>query len=48
MGVDLSDSHEAMDCEEHEKTYSLFIKLTIWLTILSIAVVAFLGIFFTN
>jgi hypothetical protein len=34
MGVDLSASHPAMDKDEHEKTYRLFVKGVIWVTVL--------------
>lgn len=45
MHIDPKECHPAMDYTEHQKTYKLFIKLTI-LTILStVAVMALLYMF---
>jgi hypothetical protein len=36
--------HPAMDYSEHDKTYELFIAMTKWGTILSVAVVVFMAV----
>ncbi len=33
MSVDTSEGHEAMDYPEHLRTYSGFVKLSIWGTV---------------
>lgn len=45
MGVDMSGGHESMDYREHERTYSLFVRGTIILTLVSLFTMAFLAIF---
>jgi hypothetical protein len=37
MHIDRKDCHPAMDYSEHEKTYKLFLKLSVW-TIVSVAI----------
>lgn len=32
MAVDTSEGHEAMDYEEHVRTYQRFVKVSAWLT----------------
>jgi hypothetical protein len=36
--------HPAMDYAEHDKTYELFIAMTKWGTILSVAIVVFMAV----
>jgi hypothetical protein len=36
--------HPAMDYSEHEKTYAMFLVLTKWGTIVSVAIVVFMAI----
>lgn len=45
MGVDMSESHEAMDVREHETTYSLFIKGTIGLTVAVVVLMTLMALF---
>lgn len=47
MSVDLSNSHEAMDVKEHERTYNGFIALTKYGTIACIIIVALMAYFLT-
>lgn len=44
MGLDLSGGHAAMDYAEHKRTYSAFIRGTIILTALVVAIL--IGMFF--
>ncbi len=45
MHIDPADCHQAMDYNEHQKTYKMFVKLTI-VTIVSVVVLmAFLAVF---
>ncbi len=45
MSVDLSESHSAMDVDEHQKTYGLFVALTKWGTIGCVLLLVFMAIF---
>ena len=45
MHIDPKDCHPAMDYAEHQKTYGLFIKLTLWTIVSVVALMAFLFIF---
>ncbi|HZJ11234.1 MAG TPA: aa3-type cytochrome c oxidase subunit IV [Methyloceanibacter sp.] len=45
MHIDPNECHPAMDYTEHQKTYRLFIKLTVWSILSVIALMAFLYIF---
>ena len=45
MGVDMSESHEAMDVQEHESTYGLFIKGTIGLTAAVVVLMILMALF---
>ncbi len=45
MSVDLSESHSAMDVEEHEKSYGLFVALTKWGTIGCVVLLILMAIF---
>ena len=45
MHIDPKEGHPAMDYAEHQRTYKLFCKLTLW-TIVSVALLmAFLYLF---
>ncbi len=45
MSVDFSKSHEAMDMDEHRRTYSGFVRVTIICTAATVAVLALMAIF---
>jgi hypothetical protein len=45
MHIDPSEGHPAMDYSEHERTYRLFLKMTIWLVASVIVLMALLAIF---
>ncbi|HYJ58303.1 MAG TPA: aa3-type cytochrome c oxidase subunit IV [Methyloceanibacter sp.] len=45
MHIDPKECHPAMDYAEHQKTYKLFIKLTILTILGTIAVMALLYLF---
>ena len=45
MKIDPSEGHPAMDYAEHEKTYKLFLKLTLWTIIGVVIIMALLAIF---
>lgn len=45
MKIDPKECHPAMDYAEHQKTYSLFIKLSVWTVISVVIVMALLYIF---
>ncbi len=45
MRIDPNEGHPAMDYAEHEKTYKLFLKGTVYLLISVIAIMAFLAVF---
>ena len=45
MHIDPKECHPAMDYSEHEKTYKLFIKLTIYTVVATVALMALLAIF---
>ena len=45
MHIDPSEGHPAMDYAEHEKTYKLFIKMTVWLVVSVVVLMAFLYLF---
>jgi hypothetical protein len=45
MKIDPSEGHPAMDYAEHERTYKLFLKLTGYLIVGVVIVMAFLAIF---
>ncbi|MFO7477501.1 MAG: aa3-type cytochrome c oxidase subunit IV [Methyloceanibacter sp.] len=45
MKIDPKECHPAMDYTEHQKTYSLFIKLSVWTVISVVIVMALLYIF---
>ncbi len=36
--------HGSMDIREHEKTFAGFIRMSIWVVVISIAVLVFLGL----
>jgi hypothetical protein len=45
MHIDPAECHPAMDYSEHKKTYGLFLKGTVYLTIGVVAILAFLYLF---
>ncbi len=45
MKLNPSEGHPAMDYAEHERTYKLFIKLTVYAIVGVIALMAVLAIF---
>lgn len=45
MHIDPAECHPAMDYAEHKKTYSLFLKGTIFLIVTVVALMAFMAIF---
>lgn len=47
MRVDLSKSHPDMDCRQHEWTYKLFLKLTLYVTVVAAAVLVGMALFLT-
>jgi hypothetical protein len=45
MRIDPSEGHPAMDYAEHQKTYKLFLKGTIYLIATVVAVMVILAVF---
>ena len=45
MKINPSEGHPAMDYVEHERTYKLFLKLTVYLVVGLIVLMALLAIF---
>lgn len=45
MHIDPKECHPAMDYSEHEKTYKLFIKLTVYTVVSVVVLMALLYIF---
>lgn len=45
MGVDTSQGHEAMDYNEHERTFAGFVKVTVYGTAAVILLLVFMAIF---
>lgn len=45
MHIDPKEGHPAMDYAEHEKSYKLFLRGTIYILISVIAIMAFLAVF---
>ena len=45
MGVDMSESHEAMDARAHEATYASFVKGTVYVMGAVLLVLALMAIF---
>ena len=45
MHIDPKEGHPAMDYAEHQRTYRLFLKLTIYTIVGVVALMAFLYIF---
>ncbi len=45
MKIDPAEGHPAMDYAEHERTYKLFLKLTGYLIIGVVIIMAFLAMF---
>jgi hypothetical protein len=45
MHIDPKEGHPAMDYAEHERTYKLFTKLTLYTIVSVVALMAFLYIF---
>ena len=45
MHIDPKECHPAMDYTEHEKTYKLFLKLSLWTIVACAVVLALLAIF---
>jgi hypothetical protein len=45
MQIDPKECHPAMDHAEHQKTYQLFLKLTVYVIVGVVALMALLAIF---
>ncbi len=45
MRIDPKEGHPAMDYAEHQKTYKLFLKLTVYVVVAVVALMAFLAVF---
>jgi len=45
MHIDPKEGHPAMDYAEHQKTYNLFCKLTLWTIIGVVVLMGFLYLF---
>jgi len=45
MRIDPKEGHPAMDYAEHQRTYRLFLKLTVYTIVGVVALMAFLYIF---
>ncbi|MFD0986465.1 aa3-type cytochrome c oxidase subunit IV [Methyloligella solikamskensis] len=45
MKIDPSECHPAMDYEQHKGTYALFIKIAMWGTAATVALMILLAIF---
>ncbi len=45
MHIDPAECHPAMDYDEHQKTYRLFVKGAVYLVIGVVAIMVFLGLF---
>jgi Bacterial aa3 type cytochrome c oxidase subunit IV len=45
MRIDSSEGHPAMDYAEHQKTYKLFLKGTVWLVGSVVVLMALLYVF---
>lgn len=45
MGIDYSGGHEAHDYDEHRNTYDLFIKGTIYLTVIVVLILIGMALF---
>ena len=45
MIIDPSEGHPAMDYAEHEKTYKLFLKLTVYTILGVVVLMALLAVF---
>jgi hypothetical protein len=45
MHIDPKECHPAMDYTEHQKTYKLFLKLTLWTVIGVVALMVLLALF---
>ena len=45
MKIDPAEGHPSMDYAEHERTYKLFTKLSVYLVISVVIIMAFLAIF---
>ena len=45
MRIDPADCHQAMDYNEHQKTYKMFIKLTLATIVSVVVLMALLAVF---
>ncbi|HEU0017466.1 MAG TPA: aa3-type cytochrome c oxidase subunit IV [Methyloceanibacter sp.] len=45
MHIDPSEGHPAMDYSEHQRTYKLFLKLTLYTIVGVVALMALLALF---
>lgn len=45
MHIDPSEGHPAMDYSEHERTYRLFLKLTLYTIVSVVVLMALLAVF---
>jgi len=47
MGVDFTNSHRAMDVQQHEAAYAGFVKLVVALCVMSILTLVGMAVFLT-
>ncbi|MGB6347198.1 MAG: aa3-type cytochrome c oxidase subunit IV [Methyloceanibacter sp.] len=45
MHIDPSEGHPAMDYAEHQRTYKMFLKLSVYIVVATVALMAFLALF---
>jgi hypothetical protein len=45
MHIDPKECHPAMDYSEHQKTYRLFLKLTLWTVVSVVVLMVLLALF---
>lgn len=45
MHIDPSEGHPAMDYAEHQRTYKMFLKLSVYIVVATVALMAFLAVF---
>ena len=45
MHIDPKECHPAMDYTEHQKTYKLFLKLTLWTVVSVVVLMVLLALF---
>lgn len=45
MGIDTSGGHQAMDYPQHVSTYKLFLRLSVWLVVFCVILLAGMAYF---